>query len=183
MSIAERAAPTRERAAFIANWAERLGHGATADRFRADLAAMLDAEIRAAVAGLSEALARERKSGDALFRVYRDLRDRSDVPAPGRLEQALAAASDWADRQFPASTNRAKVAHLKREVEELELALALGGPEAISEECADVGMLLGHIVRANGVELARAILAKLDVNIREREWGQADADGVIEHVR
>lgn len=84
--------------------------------------------------------------------------------------------ADWADVTFPASTDHSKLAHLRKELAELEER-----PDS-AEEMAGVVMLVCHLARAHGVDLAAAIEQKLAI-CRARTWGAPDADGVVEHVR
>lgn len=82
----------------------------------------------------------------------------------------------WGAATFPASTDWAKLVHLRKELAELEER-----PDS-AEEMADVVMLVCHLAHAHGVDLAAAIDWKLDI-CQRRIWGPPDADGVVEHVR
>lgn len=65
--------------------------------------------------------------------------------------------------------------HLQREVGEL---VADPGPE----EAADVFLLLMRVASIQGFSLIDAALEKFEV-LKRREWGEPDAEGVIEHIR
>lgn len=93
-----------------------------------------------------------------------------------RLEAVLAEVVAWGRETFPQSTDASKVAHLLKEVKELERQ------PSSPEEMADVLMILAHLAGAHNVDLAAEISRKLSI-CREREWGGPDADGVVEHVR
>lgn len=88
------------------------------------------------------------------------------------LQQRVGA---WAAATFPNSTLHAKVAHLRREVEELASSGA-------AEEIADCILILLHVADAAGVSAHQACEAKFAVCLT-RQWGAPDADGVVEHVR
>jgi len=97
-------------------------------------------------------------------------------------------AADWADGNFPQATRASIAEHMRREVVELQDAITAdtwGGSQAMRTELADVFLLLIHEARHNGLDgpqLLAAAQAKLLIN-QARDWGQADAQGVVEHVR
>lgn len=88
----------------------------------------------------------------------------------------------WANTTFPQSTPGSIVAHLRREVEELGAAAMLGPFEDEREEAADCFLLLLHFAHKRGFSLLDAAVEKSTEN-QLRTWGQADAEGVVEHVR
>lgn len=91
-------------------------------------------------------------------------------------EELFAEVADWADETFPGSQPAAKVAHLRKEVEELEADPTNG------EEMADCLMILVHLARGTGIDLKAELRRKLAIN-RGRQWGAPDARGVVEHIR
>lgn len=99
----------------------------------------------------------------------------SAMPAT-RLDSALDEAHAWARATFPTETTEGVVKHLQKEVG--ELAKEPGDPG----EIADVLILLARLADRHGIDLAEAVRDKLAI-LRTREWGEPDADGVVEHVR
>lgn len=97
-------------------------------------------------------------------------------PERERLDLALDEAHAWARATFPLETTGGVVKHLQKEVG--ELAKAPGDPG----EIADVLILLARLADRHGIDLADAVRDKLAI-LRTREWGEPDADGVVEHVR
>ena len=85
----------------------------------------------------------------------------------------------WAKHTFPGSTDKAKLLHLQKEVQELQSATT---PDAMKEEAADCLLILLHFCDAHGFSLLEAAKAKHEIN-RKRKWGLPDKDGVVEHVR
>lgn len=88
----------------------------------------------------------------------------------------LVEVGEWGAQTFPASTDRAKLAHLAKEFDELKADPSSG------EEMADMVMILSHLAYAHGIDLMAEIRRKLAV-CRGRRWGDPDADGVVEHIR
>jgi len=77
--------------------------------------------------------------------------------------------------KFPTATPGTRVAHLKREVLELE-------EDHDPVEAADcVILLLGHAFLC-GYDLYEEVLKKFE-EIQTREWGDPDHEGVQEHIR
>lgn len=77
--------------------------------------------------------------------------------------------------------------HLLRELHELQESVtqfdgSLESGEAVQEELADSVMCLVQAAGALSIDLEGAIRAKLAVN-KARQWGEEQADGVVEHVR
>lgn len=83
--------------------------------------------------------------------------------------------SDWAKETFPNETPASKIAHLRREVE--ELAETPGD----TEEMADCFILLLGLCEKAGGNLLAAAKRKMEIN-RERKWGEPDEDGVCSHI-
>jgi dCMP deaminase len=93
-----------------------------------------------------------------------------------RLEAVLAEILPWAKATFPQATPYSIAEHLKRE------AIELAKQPRSGKEIADVAILLFELVDALDIDLPRTLAEKHAINLR-REWGQPDADGVVEHVR
>jgi NTP pyrophosphatase (non-canonical NTP hydrolase) len=89
------------------------------------------------------------------------------------LQRAI---DEWQRATFPPSTAASKLAHLRKELVELEAAPTDAG------EIADCIMLLVGVASLAGVDVQQALEDKLAVN-KQRRWGEPDADGVVEHVR
>lgn len=102
--------------------------------------------------------------------------EQAQVIATEGLDAALAEAHAWARATFPHETTESVVKHLRKEV--VELANAPGDPG----EIADCLILVARLADRHGIDLAAAVHAKLAI-LRTREWGEPDADGVVEHVR
>ena len=83
---------------------------------------------------------------------------------------------EWANETFPKATNKTIIAHMKREIVELENAQNIG------EECADIYHMLLHLAYRNGFDLYSAARAKFKTN-KLRKWGKPDHEGVVEHVK
>lgn len=95
----------------------------------------------------------------------------------------------WGNRTFPLSTPLSIVAHLRREVVELEDEIIRAtsplfetNPGAVQEEAADCLMLLYHLAHRLGFDLHDAAEVKCSIN-QQRTWGEPDAEGVVEHVK
>ncbi|MFA7296308.1 MAG: dATP/dGTP pyrophosphohydrolase domain-containing protein [Dehalococcoidia bacterium] len=93
-----------------------------------------------------------------------------------RYEGLLREIAAWSMATFPAGTPASHLAHLKREIAELE-----ANPND-PEEWADVAILAVGAVARIGGSLYVEMAAKHQKNLA-REWGQPDADGVVEHIR
>ena len=84
--------------------------------------------------------------------------------------------ADWADETFKQSTMQSRIAHIRRELEEIEADPYDGS------EIADVILLLMHQARSYNIDLMADLLAKAD-EVRTRKWGEPDHEGVVEHIR
>lgn len=91
---------------------------------------------------------------------------------------------EWAQQAFPQSTPWTVMNHLTREINELGQVVKAEGifSGAEAEEMADCFLLLLHLAYKRGVSLHDAALAKFAIN-QQRQWGQPDAEGVVEHIR
>lgn len=104
--------------------------------------------------------------------------------------------TNWQDKTFGHATPMSKLAHLKKELFELEANLdAHNSPEfndiektIISretwEEYADCFLLLYGSAAKFGMswdDINLAISRKMDKN-EKRKWGKPDKDGVVEHI-
>ena len=81
----------------------------------------------------------------------------------------------WSSITFPLETPESKLAHLKREVQELS--------EDIDDETemADILILLVGIAEMKGVDLLAAAKRKMCTNLG-RTWSQPDEEGVYHHL-
>lgn len=91
------------------------------------------------------------------------------------LDTVLKDVAAWADDSFPEETLDARLAHLRKEYDEL-----LARPES-GEEMADMVMIIANHAHIMGVDLKAEIRRKLAIN-RVRTW-RTGPDGVVEHVR
>lgn len=98
----------------------------------------------------------------------------------------------WQDETFPHSTEQSRIAHLKKEVLELEKAVVQHQrrPNAVTiddkkDEYTDCFFLLFGAAKKAGMsyeDICNAILRKFRVN-EKRKWGKPDKNGVVEHIR
>jgi hypothetical protein len=104
-------------------------------------------------------------------------------PTPQTLQTRI---STWATKTFSeghGQRTEGVYAHLKREIDELGLGIALAhSPEAIGEECADCAMLLFELADFARSDLLDEVEKKLAIN-RERKWGPIQEDGSILHIK
>jgi hypothetical protein len=85
----------------------------------------------------------------------------------------------WAAQTFPTSTHASRAAHMKRELKEWRKET---DPKKRVIEGADILFLLLHDAHMDGTSLLRSLREKFEVN-KARQWGEPDAEGVVEHVR
>lgn len=98
----------------------------------------------------------------------------SDLQGVDDLQKAV---GEWAVVTFPKSTEKTIIAHIRRELDEMEEEGA-----NLAEESADVLLMLFHIAHRNGFSLASNAAFKFGVVVA-RKWGEPDSEGVVEHVR
>ena len=121
-------------------------------------------------------------------------------------ENFQAEVGEWAEATFSHSTNESIVFHLRREVFELESAIAFFHPiteaeegndlirrgirsdvsvefvrRGVASEAADCYLLLLHLCHKHGIDLEQAAREKFMIDKR-RAWGEPDAEGVVSHV-
>lgn len=96
------------------------------------------------------------------------------------MDALQASIGEWAAATFPDRPTSGIVKHMRREVEELDIAVEDDGGSAY--EVADVIILALNLAHRMGFSAAEAVEAKMRVN-RARKWGPADSEGVREHVR
>lgn len=88
----------------------------------------------------------------------------------------------WAEKTFPKSTPETIVSHLKEEILEVAEAVNLGNRvpckniDGISEEMADVILLLFHLAHKKGIDLGSAIIDKFEKN-QKRIWSTEPTKG------
>lgn len=94
--------------------------------------------------------------------------------------------TEWQKQTFPDATALSKIAHLKKELPELEEALKEGWEKtARFMEFADCFFLLFGAAAAAGMsyaDIVEAIDQKYSIN-KSRKWGKPDENGVVEHIR
>lgn len=96
-------------------------------------------------------------------------------PTEALCSQFQEEVSTWAAETFPHQTPQSKIAHLRKEIEELAEAPDDG------EEMADCFILLLNLAEMAGVNLMAEAQRKMGIN-RNRKWDEPDADGVCHHV-
>lgn len=82
----------------------------------------------------------------------------------------------WADATFPTDTPKSIATHLGREVREL------AADPSDPREIADCFLLAAYLAHKQGISLLAAARAKF-AEIQTRQWGEPDAEGVVEHIR
>lgn len=91
---------------------------------------------------------------------------------------------EWQNETFKKATSISKLAHLKKELKELEDDLAFVRPQR-RLEFADCFILLFGAASKDGMtyeEIVLAIEEKLKIN-KSRSWGEPDENGVVEHIK
>lgn len=110
-------------------------------------------------------------------------------PDPDGRQGLQAQVGEWGARTFPQSTPKSILAHLRREVEELNEVFTNppsftsrnANIAALGEEAADCYLLLLHLAHRVGFDLQERAAWKFGVN-QGRTWGPVDGDGVSEHL-
>lgn len=87
----------------------------------------------------------------------------------------------WQRETFPGGTSRAKFAHLREEIEELDAAIQSYSANFIRHELADCFILLCGIASVENIDLYAAAVNKMAINAN-RKWGTPNENGVIHHV-
>lgn len=101
--------------------------------------------------------------------------------------------TEWQIKTFGHATALSKIAHLKQEIKELEVAINNEDKtvvlfEAIEEtrmEFADCFILLFGAAASYGMtyqDIVDAINEKMRINVN-RKWGNPDANGVVNHIK
>ena len=91
--------------------------------------------------------------------------------------------TQWQDETFPDATALSKVEHLREEVEELAVDVALD-LNSKTMEFADCFLLLYGAAAKAGMsyeDICNAIDEKMSIN-RKRKWGKPDKNGVVKHI-
>lgn len=100
----------------------------------------------------------------------------------GQFEKITA----WQKKTFPDATALSKIAHLKKELPELEEAIKNDWPNtAAVMEFADCFFLLFGSAASAGLDyetIIAGIEQKFEIN-KSRKWGKPDENGVVEHIR
>lgn len=90
----------------------------------------------------------------------------------------------WQDATFGQATPLSKLAHLRKELVELEVEIGSDLSFGAEEEYADCFLLLYGSAIKYGMTwdtINLAISRKMDKN-EKRKWGKPDAEGVVEHT-
>lgn len=82
---------------------------------------------------------------------------------------------NWQLKTFPQSTLLSKLAHLKKEVIELDQNPTDG------YEMADIIMLVCGMAAIEGIDISSVLQEKFEIN-KNRKWGTPDKDGVVLHI-
>lgn len=85
----------------------------------------------------------------------------------------------WGQQTFPQATTKSIVAHMRRELLEIEQAAT---KDELAEECADVYLMLLHLAHREKFDLFLEARKKFGVCLT-RKWGKPDAEGVVAHIR
>ncbi len=113
-----------------------------------------------------------------------------------QLDALVRYIGQWADWQFARDgkfRGQSIIAHMRREILELELALVLPGLDPrmgetcqarrkVLDEIADIMILASHFFHQMKASPGEVVLSKMR-RVTVREWGEPDEEGVIEHVR
>lgn len=98
-------------------------------------------------------------------------------------EQQFKEIATWQKETFGEATPLSKIAHLKQEIDELEIDLAIDGIDK-RLEFADCFLLLFGAASSDGMtyqDIVDAIQEKFDI-CKTRKWGKPDANGVVKHI-
>src|SRR5690242_18578343 len=90
--------------------------------------------------------------------------------------------TDWQDSVFTKATPLSAAIHLQREIRELVFDIKNGNPLSAKFELADCFLLLVGVAHLSNIDLEAAAIEKLEIN-KAREWGEPDAEGVVEHIK
>lgn|SRR5574337_662218 len=98
-------------------------------------------------------------------------------------EKQFETITNWQYETFPNDSALSKIYHLKEEVEELIIDVAIDGPGK-TLEFADCFMLLYGAAAKSGMsykDICQAVDEKMSIN-KLRKWGKPDENGVVKHV-
>lgn len=90
----------------------------------------------------------------------------------------------WQKETFGQATATSKLQHLKQEIEELEIDIAINGLDK-RLEFADCFFLLFGAAAADGMtyeDICNAIQEKFEIN-KARKWGKPDKLGIVNHLK
>lgn len=118
--------------------------------------------------------------------IVQKLRSINEVDEMRYVTYLMKSINDWSVSTFPGEIISGKIEHLKREVDELGVEIAVDETsDETREELADCYILLLGITAKLGVssaELKESIESKMEINKR-RKWGKPDVFGIIEHIK
>lgn len=90
----------------------------------------------------------------------------------------------WQKETFSQATAFSKIQHLKEEIEELSIDVAIDGIDK-RLEFADCFLLLFGAAASDGMtyeDICQAIHEKFEIN-KARKWGEPDKIGVVKHIK
>ena len=100
-------------------------------------------------------------------------------------EQQFEDTVKWQLETFGEATPISCLAHLREEVDELELDIRSGDTSGSHMEFADCFILLFGAAGRAGMsyaDICTAVETKMAVN-RKRKWGKPEANGVVNHIK
>lgn len=92
--------------------------------------------------------------------------------------------NQWQNKTFPAATALSKAKHLRKEIDELIVELESQSHDK-GTEYADCFILLFGSAFSDGMsydQILFIIEEKFSI-IKQRKWGEPDADGVVQHIK
>lgn len=110
-----------------------------------------------------------------------ELRMISQYPSRSHnLNSLIQETGQWAEQNFPNSTNDSITSHMLEEINELKNA-NVENMTGIGEEAADVFLLLAHLCHRNNINLGHHAALKLVINM-QREWDtEPNEQGYFKH--
>ena len=102
-------------------------------------------------------------------------------------EEQFIEITNWQKETFGQATSMSKLAHLEKEIYELEeeLKFIKQNKDNVESEFADCFILLFGAAASNGMnyeDICNCIESKMKIN-KQRKWGKPDENGVVNHVK